>query len=121
MNVLAISEKWSEKYGYDAREAPSIKYMKTKNFIIAMTETEEERKEFGYTNNHCKLDDIIELYNEMKDDYNIKIMIGKRYFFQDRMFCVINKSFEKFIRKLKKYYYNKLEEKKLEDSDWIFY
>lgn len=120
MQVLAISEKWSEKYGYDNIDIISMKYMKTKNYIIAMTETKEEREEFGDTNKFCTSNNIIDLYHEMEDD-NFNIMIGKIYFFQERMFCRRNKSFEKFIRKTKKYFSNKIKNKKIKNEGWIIF
>tara|TARA_B100000424_G_C22769746_1_gene414546 strand:+ start:22 stop:387 length:366 start_codon:yes stop_codon:yes gene_type:complete len=121
MQVLAISEKWSEKYGYDNEDIHSIKYLKTKNYIVAMTETDEERKEFGDTNKKCDITNIIELYKEMKEGNNFNIMIGKRYFYNKRMFCKRNRSFDNFIRKTKKYVSNKIKNKKLQDKDWIIF
>jgi hypothetical protein len=120
MQVLAISEKWAEKYGYDNEDIRSIKYLKTKNYIVAMTETEEERKEFGDTNKKCNITNIIELYNVMKKENNFNIMIGKRYFFNERMFCRRNISFEKFIKKTKKYYSNRIKNKKIK-NEWIIF
>ena len=120
MQVLAISEKWSEKHGYDCEDVIFMNYMKTKNYILAMVETKEEKKEFGNTNNLCTSKDIIRLYREMNNN-NFNIMIGKRYFFQERMFCKRNKSFENFIRKTKKYFSNKIKNKKIKDEEWVVF
>lgn len=113
MQGLFITQKWSSIFGFDDDDVRSINYMATKNFILAMKDTKEYYQSLGIDNyqENCKTEDIIKLYNEMNNNkyqYDIKIIVGKYYYYKERIFCRKNNSFENFISKVKKYYANKI-------------
>ena len=113
MHGFFISQKWSSNFGFDDDEVSYINYMATKNFVIAMKDTREYCQSLGIDNyqENCTTEDIFNLYHEINNDrlpYQVKIFVGKCYYYRERMFCRKNKSFENFISKVKKYYANKI-------------
>ena len=105
MQGFFISQKWSSNFGFDDDEVNFLNYMTKKNFVLAMRDTKENYEET------CTTEELLELFKDMKETThfkNVKLFIGKKYYFQDRMFCHENKSLEYFISKVKKYYANKI-------------
>ena len=105
MKSLVITIKWNESFGFDNSDLLYTNYMKTKDFVIL-----EKDNEF------CSTQELIEMLKDMQlnpqnysdVDFQPRIVVNRTYFFKDRMFCTNNKSFEKFISKVKRYYQNKL-------------
>ena len=112
---LAIVQTWDESFGYNGVEINSaiddgnqfdkyINYLKKKKFVIYSWDRDEES--FEQT-----LFDFIHLFNYMNNTSRrkkYKLNIIKEYKFDLRYFCTINKHFEYFIKKCKKYYSQKL-------------
>ena len=119
---LAIVQNWDESFGYYDNEMnlvygcnehnlnKFISYLKKKKFITYSWERDEDGIEqtvfdfiklFNYLNN-------VQTIVPFGDSKKFKINIIKKYNFSNRDFCSINISFEYFIKKCKKYYFQKL-------------
>jgi len=125
---LAIVQQWDKTFGYYDIEMNSnidnnennlnkyISYLKKKKFVIYDWNRDDEDDNwdtifdfislFEYLNNvRLRVPVRISLRQSNKK-YELKII--KEYKFADRDFCLINNSFEYFIKKCKKYYSQKL-------------
>ena len=108
---ICIAVKWMPYYGIDMlheRNQLLINYLKCKYFIIHLSEKDNDENDGGFEPN-----DIIDDYQYYIDIWNLnrnttKIMVGKPYTFNERLFCNINYPFNNFIRKCKKHYSNKI-------------
>lgn len=111
MQGFFISQKWSSNFGFDDDEVNFINYMATKNLVLLMKDTREYYLSLGGNENYeenCSTKEVLQFYKEMNKRNNLKLFVGKFYYFQDRMFCQKNISFENFISKVKKHYANKI-------------
>ena len=111
MQGFFISQKWSSNFGFDDDEVNSINYMATKNLVLVMKDTRDYYQSLGGNNDYeenCSTEDVLGCYKEMNSVNNLDLFVGKYYYYQERMFCQKNISFENFISKVKKYYANKI-------------
>jgi len=105
MSSLLLTVKWDEIFGYDSNDTNYLNYMKTKDFVIMKKDNE-----------YCTTKILINNYRDMfqnPDNYFVedlipKIIIGKIYFYKERMFCLESKAFLNFVKKVKNYYKKKL-------------
>ena len=107
---ICLAIKWSPNYGVDnprERNQSLINYLKCKYFVIHLSERyNDDIDSFQPT-------EIIDDYEYYVDAWELnrdttKIMVGKPYTFNYRLFCNVNYSFDRFIKKCKNYYKNKL-------------
>tara|TARA_Y100000389_G_scaffold82301_1_gene78910 strand:- start:237 stop:638 length:402 start_codon:yes stop_codon:yes gene_type:complete len=108
---VCIAVKWIPYYGFCERGERNLllmNYLKCKYFILHLSEIDNDDIGVGFGPT-----DIIndyEYYINMcgLSSSRTKIMVGKPYTFNDRLFCNVNYSFNRFIKKCKNYYKNKL-------------
>ena len=124
---LAIIQQWDTSLGYNDMEFQSnnyneynieyyINYLKKKYFVVYNWNRDEDGIEqtveefihlLKYLNNvQLRLPVRRSLQFPPNKKYKIKII--KEYQYANRDFCLINHSFENFIKKCKKYYSQKL-------------
>jgi len=124
---LAIVQQWDKSFGYYDIEMnlnidnnrnnlnKYISYLKKKKFVIYNWHRDEDGIEqtifnfinlFDYLNNVQLRVPVRRSLRQSNKKYELKII--KEYKFADRDFCLINNSFEYFIKKCKKYYSQKL-------------
>ena len=90
MAFLMITIKWNEGYGYDSNDIKFLKYMKSKDFVIIKKD-----------NQFCSTEEVINIYKDMIKnpdnyfdiDFYPKLVVGKTYFFNNRLFYLNDQIF----------------------------